>query len=94
MEMSKNISEMSDTEFDVFFEEFFRIYRDELADMLFEPVPELTKAEKEEIQRQLDTSPTWREKEKHLFIEACGEDYARKMGLLDDNEEAVSHYSG
>ena len=94
MEMSKNISEMSDTEFDVFFEEFFRIYRDELANMLFEPVPELTKAEKEEIQRQLDTSPTWREKEKHLFIEACGEDYARKKGLLDDDEETVSQNPG
>ena len=62
--------------------------------MLFEPVPELTKAEKEEIQRQLDTSPTWREKEKHLFIEACGEDYARKKGLLDDDEETVSQNPG
>ena len=94
MEMNRNFSEMSDAEFDVFFEEFFKIYRDELVDMLFEPIPELTKEEQEEIQRQYDTSPTWKEKEKHLFIEVCGEDYARKMGLLDDDEETVSQNSG
>ncbi len=86
MEMSKNISEMSDTEFDVFFEEFFRIYKDELADMLFEPIPELTKEEKDEIQRYFDTSPTWKEKERNLFIAVGGVVYASKKRLLNENQ--------
>lgn len=75
---------MTPEEFDKYLLEFFSENKEELANLLFEPVPVLSKEEKEEIERYFASSPTWREREKKLFIAVGGEEYARKKGLLDE----------
>ena len=94
MNMIEKVSRLSEAHLDKYIEEYLRNHKEELADLLFEPIPELTKEEKDEIQRYFDTSPTWKEKERNLFIAVGGEEYARKKRLLDDDKETVSPNPG
>ena len=94
MNMIEKESKLSEAEIDDYIEKYLRSHIDGLANLLFNPIPELTREEKDEIHHYFDTSPTWKEKERKLFIAVGGEEYARQKGLLDDEEETVSQNPG
>ena len=81
---SEDFKKMTSMEFDEFLVEAFSTDRDKIAEWLFDPIPELTEEEKREIEEHFRTSPTWREKERNLYITIFGDEYAREKGLLDD----------
>ena len=83
--MIEKESKLSEAYLDKYIEEYLRSHKEELADMLFEPIPELTKEEKDEIQRYFDTSPTWKEKERSVY--SCGRcGICPQKRLLNENQ--------
>ena len=85
LNMIEKESKLSEAYLDKYIEEYLRSHKEELADMLFEPIPELTKEEKDEIQRYFDTSPTWKEKERSVY--SCGRcGICPQKRLLNENQ--------
>ena len=45
MNMIEKVSKLSEADLDKYIEEYLRSHKEELPDLLFEPIPELTKEE-------------------------------------------------
>lgn len=68
---------------------FFRkkkVTSSQMKSIYISPFPEKAEEEKAEIDKIVQ-SPSFRQKEQELFVRVCGEEYARKMGLFDDQPE-------